>query len=165
MPYLYMNRKSDEVLIGYDDKNNPIYDYPLNYNYDWILGHCITNGSEAQYSGYPYGPDSLVFSLGSEYESSFGLTGGASMTFVMHGNHGIALDSATSDVIEENWKKIDSIYEYTLQPEVGVSYDFQTIDLEVGLDMAFPYKWNYQHVESEERFIPQAFLYFRYEFL
>ncbi len=154
MPYLYMNLKRNSEKE--DD---------FNYNYDWLLGHNITGGNEIQYSGYHYGPDSLVFSLGSEYESSFGFTGGASMTFVMHGNHGIALDSATSDVIEENWKKIDSIYEYTLQPEVGVSYDFQTIDLEVGLDMAFPYKWNYKHVEGEERFIPQAFLYFRYEFL
>ena len=53
------------------------------YNYDWILGYGLTGGSEIQYSGYPYGPDSLVFSIGSEYYSSFGLSGGLSITFIM----------------------------------------------------------------------------------
>ena len=151
MPYLYLNRKFTKAKID--------------YNYDWIVGNHFTAGNEIQYSGYPYGPDSLVFSIGSEYYSSFGLSGGLSITFIMHGNHGIKFDEATSDVIEENWRDVKSIFEYTLSPELFIDYTFLNSHLSVGIEAALPYKWNYQHKVGAERFIPQASVYFRYSIL
>lgn len=151
MPYLYLNRKFNG---GKPD-----------YNYDWIVGNHMTAGGEIQYSGYPYGPDSLVVSIGSEYSSSFGLDGGLSLSFIMHGNHGIVFDENTEDMIEENWRELGSVYEYTFSPEISVSYAFLDAHLEVGLEAAFPYKWNYRHEAGKGRFIPQAFLYFRYSII
>ena len=83
----------------------------------------------------------------------------------MHGNHGIVFDENTEDMIEENWRELGSVYEYTFSPEISVSYAFLDAHLEVGLEAAFPYKWNYRHEAGKGRFIPQAFLYFRYSII
>ena len=59
-PYLYLNEKyNDEALTD------------PNYNYDWILGYFYNDyqASTMNYSGYPYGPDSIVVAAGAQYDN------------------------------------------------------------------------------------------------
>ena len=53
-PYLYLNGKR------YTDGT-------IEYNLDYVVGYHIQYKDSAGFSGYVYGPDSLVFSLGGEY--------------------------------------------------------------------------------------------------
>lgn len=55
-PYLYLNRKEDA-------KNN------IDYNLDYVVGYYMQYLDDYGYSGYVYGPDSIVFALGFDYIS------------------------------------------------------------------------------------------------
>lgn len=74
-PYFYLNYKTDE-------NGN------INYNYDYILGYGMTGGADFQYSGYPYGPDSIVMLLGTEYIAAK-WSAGADFLWWIHGEHGL----------------------------------------------------------------------------
>ncbi len=151
MPYLYLNR----AKLGEDGRD---------YNYDWILGHKITGGSEIGFSGYPEGPDTLKFSIGSEYIADYGLSLGGNMDFMMHGMHGIAFNKNSIDTVNEDWREEENIMEYTLALGLSASYRFSS-HLAIGADVYLPYKWNYQNEQGAQRFIPQAFLFVRYSLL
>ena len=151
MPYLYLNR----AKIG---------DNGRDYNYDWIVGHKITGGNEIAYSGYPEGPDTLKFSIGSTYMFDYGLNAGINIDFMMHGIHGIAFHKNAIDTVNEDWREEKNIMEYTLALGLSISYDINS-NLAIGMDTYLPYKWNYRNVDGEQAFIPQAFIFVRYSFL
>lgn len=151
MPYLYLNR----AKIGEDGRD---------YNYDWILGHGLTGGSEIQYSGYPEGPDTVKLELGSKYMFSYGLSVGGNIGFMLHGIHGIAFEETFVDTVNEGWRDEHWVTEYTLSIGLSVAYDFD-FGLSLGIDAYMPCIWNYKNVEGSTSFIPQAFVFVRYSFL
>ena len=151
MPYLYLNRAKMDGDVR-------------DYNYDWILGHKLTGGSEIAFSGYPEGPDTFRISIGSGYMFSYGLNVGGSLDFMIHGKHGIAYDGGSDDTVNEDWRTEGNVFEYTFAPGLSVSYDFD-FGLSVGLDAYFPFRWNYRNIEGDSAFIPQGFLFVRYSFL
>ena len=87
MPYLYLNYKISE---GKPD-----------YNYDFILGYGLTEGSEIQYTGYPFGPDSIVIGLGTKYTTNRWSASGELLWWI-HGDHGIGTNNITLEGYETN---------------------------------------------------------------
>lgn len=81
MPYFYLNYKTDSA-------GN------INYNYDYILGYGLSGGSDIQYSGYPYGPDSIVILVGTEYIKNKWKIG-TDLLWWIHGEHGLYTDHTT----------------------------------------------------------------------
>lgn len=78
-PYLYLNGKR-----GQDGR--------VFYNLDYIVGYGTKYFSEFGYSGYVYGPDSIVFSLGADYRADDGsLEAGGSILYRIQGEKGIRL--------------------------------------------------------------------------
>lgn len=72
-PYLYLNDL---------DENNE--------NMDLILGYYLSYGSDISYSGYKYGPDSIVFAFGGNwlrYDGLLDLT--YTLMYRLHGDRGI----------------------------------------------------------------------------
>ena len=105
MPYMYLNSK-----VSVDGTKN--------HNYDYILGYQITGGADIGYSGYKYGPDTLVCSIGSvmniyEIETELNLF------YKMHGIHGINQNSDFSDY------PITSKYTYEHELSIIGSYMHQ----------------------------------------
>ena len=74
-PYLYLNGKR------YGDGT-------IEYNLDYIVGYHVQYKDSAGFSGYIYGPDSLVFSLGCEYISSDSWTVGGNIQYRVQGKKG-----------------------------------------------------------------------------
>ena len=144
-PYLYLNYKT---LDGNDM-----------YMLDHIVGYSFGNGSPAEvsYSGYGYGPDALVISLGSDYLSYDGWTAGGSLTYMAHGEYG-----------KESWRKMNNrddadpstpsgIVEHTLALEINGSYALlDNLKLTAGLYASM--KWNYHNQKdlfrSDLHFLP-----------
>lgn len=83
-PWLYLNWKYNEG----DGRKIP------NYNYDHVFGYGISGGSEIGYSGYMYGPDTLVLSAGAEYRAS-NWKAALSLLYYVHGDHGIGSSNPT----------------------------------------------------------------------
>ena len=60
-PYLYLNGKR------YKDETGNTY---IDYNLDYIVGYNMQYMDDFGYSGYVYGPDSVVLSLGASYSDA-----------------------------------------------------------------------------------------------
>lgn len=152
MPYLYLNRAKFTETGDQD------------YNYDWILGHGITGGSEIQYSGYPTGPNTFKVEFGSKYMFNSGLNIGSKIEFMIHGKNGIAFSDNQTDTVNTGWRNEQNILEYTFATTLSVSHTFSP-NLSIGIDTYFPYKWNYNNIQGNNDFIPQAFVFIKYSFL
>lgn len=86
-PSLYLNEKyvDAEGNISHD-KSIDSTDYY--WNQDLIVGYNTWWGDDLSYSGYIYGPDSLVFQLGADYEKdNWNIKG--TFTYKIHGERGI----------------------------------------------------------------------------
>lgn len=86
-PSLYLNEKyvDEEGNISHD-RNDSSTDYY--WNQDLIVGYNTWWGDDLSYSGYIYGPDSLVFQLGADYEKdNWNIKG--TFTYKIHGERGI----------------------------------------------------------------------------
>ena len=137
MPNLYLNKKRNS-------------DNSLNYNYDHILGYGMSqNSQEINYSGYKFGPDSLVLGLGSKYNfknhSIFG-----NIIYRLHGIHGIKYYEGQIDVIDANAK---GVFEHSLLTTIGVDYDYSDI-LKVSLLCSNNFYWNYHNEKEKYYYIP-----------
>lgn len=75
-PYLYLNEKIDE-------KGN------LNYNYDHIYGNNYGSYDEIGYSGYYYGPDTIMIAYQINYNEFKRWKLGADLNLRIHGKKGI----------------------------------------------------------------------------
>lgn len=85
-PYLYLNGKEDHA---YDSDGNETASW-IDYNLDYVVGYHMQYLDDYGYSGYIYGPDSLVFSLGGDYSSYENrYTVGWNMLYRVRGEKGI----------------------------------------------------------------------------
>lgn len=155
-PYIYLNRK---VLDG-----------KIDYNLDYVVGYYMQYIDDYGYSGYVYGPDTMVFALGLDFESSDQAWNlGFSILYRLKGEKGLK-HTVNSDyteidmsdaVIEDSseifmhsftptggWKKA----EHFLKPEIHCSVNFEygfSVYIQLGSILYF----NYDRT-STNRFIP-----------
>ncbi len=92
-PYLYLNEKYDKI----NDST-----YTLNYNYDHIVGNNYGSNDEIGYSGYYYGPDTILFNYNFKYYDLKGWSLGSTLTLRIHGTKGINYnnDDNNGDIID-----------------------------------------------------------------
>lgn len=87
-PNLYLNEKytnEDGSTISHSREDGLDYYY---WNQDLIVGNSIWWANDISYSGYLYGPDTILAEIGSEYESSI-FSVGAKIRYKAHGEQGI----------------------------------------------------------------------------
>ena len=131
-PYLYLNYKT---MNGEDC-----------YMLDHIIGYRFSqnNTTEESYTGYVYGPDAIVLSLGTEYISLDSWSVKGSLLYMAHGDNG-----------KEDWRDRNNrtgltdptptgIVEHTFSTRVGGSYSF-TESLKLTAEVAGIFQWNYHN--------------------
>lgn len=61
-----------------------------NYRYDWIVGYGYdrNSASDFNYSGYPYGPDTIAGAIGLEWDSYKEWKAGLNIIYKVHGSKG-----------------------------------------------------------------------------
>lgn len=96
-PYLYLNAKYFSEMAG--DKVINLIDY----NLDYIVGYHSNYFDDYGYSGYVYGPDSIVFSIGTAYtedEGKFEI--GGNILYKISGTKGVRhyVKSAHNTIID-----------------------------------------------------------------
>ena len=131
-PYLYLNYKT---LNGEDC-----------YMIDHIIGYRFNqnNTTEESYTGYIYGPDAIVLSVGTEYTSLTNWSVKGSLLYMAHGDNG-----------KEDWRDRNNrtgltdstptgIVEHTFSTRVGGSYSFME-NLKLTAEVAGIFQWNYHN--------------------
>ena len=135
MPAVYLNHKlSDE---GY------------NHNFDFIVGSQFyslnSNNGQLNYTGYKYGPDSIVFGLGASYGKLDKYKFDGSITYVIHGRNGLGYETIIPSRRGEGNEFFSvplSEAEHRLILEVtGEYYPIDGLKLQGGI--AFVQAWNY----------------------
>lgn len=148
-PYLYLNKKT------YTASSNGSAEEDM-WMLDHIVGYYLDNGYyETGYTGYTYGPDSIVLALGTEYSAFSSWSVGGDILFMAHGEYG-----------KESWRSKDNrddkeastpsgVVEYTLTLSVDGSYSIlDNLDLNAAIFTSF--KWNYHNNPSKFRTDVQA---------
>ncbi len=139
-PYLYLNKKT----YAPSDTKDPEDMWML----DHITGYNLLNGfRETEYSGYTYGPDAIVLSIGTEYSAfdSWTLSGG--ILFMAHGGYGKEPWRCKDNHDGKNPTTPSGIVEYTLALSVGGSY-YILDNLKVDANVYTSFKWNYHNQPS-----------------
>lgn len=165
-PYLYLNGKYKDGTIA-----------PQSFNLDYIVGYNMQYMDDFGYSGYIYGPDTIVFSLGCHYkdrEDRFEL--GGDILYRVKGLKGLKHNTYSSNethidmsgaVIEDNpdvfmnniwtpsggWKNAEHMIKITVSGKYNFTpQPWGQVSLYSMLG-AFTYV-NYNH-EGDDRFVPQ----------
>ena len=142
-PYLYLNQKT---LNG-----------ERMYALDHIVGYTFEGGSpvEEGYTGYIYGPDAVVLSLGSSYSSLKGWSVSGNVLYMMHGIHGREEWRTKSNRDNVNETTPTGTPEHTLAFTVDGSWQItKSLELTGGLYTSF--KWNYHNQKDIFRSDVQA---------
>ena len=138
-PYLYLNN------IGTGNENQ-----------DFILGYYLTYGNDLSYSGYKYGPDSIVLALGGNYLTyNGGLDVFYTLMYRAHGEHGIKYTNEQNQKPESDlgadWSrdlKLSGTIEHTLLANVGVKYQIHK-SFSISTALTYQYKINYNNVAGD----------------
>lgn len=87
-PYLYLNgKRTKKELVG---DRYQLVDSSIDYNLDYIVGYNMTYMEDYGYSGYIYGPDNIVFSIGAGYSDAEGLYEvGGNLMYKVQGSKGL----------------------------------------------------------------------------
>ena len=136
-PYIYLNGKKNP--------DNGLYDF----NLDYVVGYHMQYVADIGYSGYQYGPDALVFSLGGEYISNDNWNFGGNILYKAQGNKGFTY-SAAYDIkitdINMNNAFVEASYEdritsflstgwenaeHLIQVKVNGGYEFTNCNIEL----------------------------------
>lgn len=142
MPSLYLNNLPGE----YSDKY---------YNYDLIVGYYMLGEfDDISYTGYKYGPDTAVLSLGGKYTDYLGkFNVGYNALFRAHGQNGIKWYSSQDDKadigIDNLWRfALTGTVEYMLQMSVSGKYQI-TPHISIQGILGYQTFWNFQNIENE----------------
>lgn len=155
-PYIYLNRKDQDGKID--------------YNLDYVVGYYMQYIDDYGYSGYVYGPDTLAFALGLDFESSDQTWNlGFSILYRVKGEKGLkhtvnsnyteidmseAVIEDSSELFMHNftptggWKNA----EHFVKPEIHCSLNFEygfSVDMQLGSLLYF----NFDRAPTN-RFIP-----------
>ncbi len=143
MPYLYMNYKYNLVA------GNKV----TNYNYDHILGYHLTDGAEIGYTGYPFGPDSIVLMLGANYKAAKWSCGG-DLLYWIRGEHGLGTENTTLENYQNDRGSVSPSSEHPqhlIRVTAKGSYSFATM-FEVRGSVGFNWIANMNNKGNNNRF-------------
>lgn len=165
-PYLYLNGK-----INSEGK----YDY----NLDYIVGYYMQYMNEYGYTGYIYGPDSIVLALGLSYDSYKNWSLDSSLLFRIQGQNVLrhsadrmhtyidfeeSIMNDPADVFlntttpSGGWKNA----EYLLQFKQFGSYEFEKYDLSITAGLGLNLYFNYNNL-AQTVFKPQGMIGISYK--
>ncbi len=169
-PYLYLNGKT------YTDNDGETY---IDYNLDYIVGYRTYYMDDIGYSGYVYGPDTIVLSLGGSYTDRNNLFEvGGNIIYKIHGEKGLRINAndagstktdMSDSVIEDD---SDIFMDNTSTPSGGLKtaehliklaaygeYNFNDLKiwgkLSVYAAVGFNLYFNYDHLLGVVKFKPQ----------
>lgn len=175
-PYLYLNGKRD---YGANDVVNRI-----EHNLDYIVGYQSEYMDDYGYSGYIYGPDNIVFSIGANYSASDEkFETGGNILYRIQGKKGTKHSARNSKqtvidvsnaVIEESgfmeniftpsggWEKA----EHFIKMAVYYVYNFDNSWGDISLYSAIGANvfFNYNHVKGASQFQPQMLIGAKYTY-
>lgn len=143
-PYLYLNEKWRD--------GNP------DYNFDHIYGYHMTRSSKPMigYSGYSFGPDTILVSLGYEWQNHLiGLDFEAYTLYKTQGEKSY-LDPDLDNGQFEGINTPSGIAEHELSFCAFVRWSGTMDCLEIFGGMDFTFRWNNNHVRGEFKFLPQC---------
>ena len=142
-PYLYLNEKYND-----EEKTDP------NYNYDYIVGYWLQRASEIGYAGYYYGPDSLVFNIGTKFTMPEVFAASLSVLYRIHGEHGINYGyNDNQEYIFGSWSNAWSptgTPEHYVQLKIGGEKYFPH-NLKLSVQLALNLWANYNNEEGESK--------------
>ncbi len=156
-PYLYLNGKREE-------------NGAIDYNLDYIVGYRSSGVADYGYSGYQFGPDTILLGVGSEYNSSdYVWSIGFKTVYRISGqkrlgnSDGNTIDMGNSIIEDDSSIFMNAITptggwgnaEHLLQPVIYSSYTWDYYNLEVYVSTAFSTYFNYDFHKGETRFLPQ----------
>ncbi len=107
-PNLYLNEKYTDANNSITSHDKASYDYYY-WNQDLILGNSIWWGNDISYSGYVYGPDTILAEIGSKYETDI-FSVGAKIRYKAHGEQGIRVITNQNQTIHH----ADSVWNLNL---------------------------------------------------
>ena len=121
-----------------------------------ILGYYLTYGNDLSYSGYKYGPDSIVLALGGNYLTyNGGLDVFYTLMYRAHGEHGIKYTNEQNQKPESDlgadWSrdlKLSGTIEHTLLANVGLKYQIHK-SFSISTALTYQYKINYNNVAGD----------------
>lgn len=156
MPGMYLNSK-------FYDENGNITQYNHNrdtgvpyarrcWSQDFLLGYSRTesNDPDLAYSGYKYGPDCFVVSVGGVYEKPLEFSVKSALMYMMHGEKGRGgnVSNYTFDGIDGiddvNRIALTGIVEHTFCVSLEGSYSILRW-LSVSGGAAYSYRWNFRN--------------------
>ena len=161
-PYLYLNGKRDS-------EGN------IDYNLDYVVGYAAQYLSDYGYSGYIYGPDSIVIATGCEYISEDSeWKAGMNLMYKVQGEKGLShkyydirttiIDMGNSIVENDpdefmvartptgGWQSAEHLFKIALYG----NYNFYEYNLELVAATGFNNYFNYNHQQGIYRFVPQV---------
>ena len=156
-PYLYRNEKYNDKAL-----TDP------NYNYDWILGY-FSNGYQAStlnYSGYPYGPDSIVIAFGADYDNfKYHIKADGRLVYSLVGENG-GRNGMNSPIFGDfNGKKTPTgIAWHCIRLEGNGIWEYsRNLDILGGISLQGHF--NYKNEKGNTRFIPQMYFGIKWSML
>lgn len=163
-PYLYLNRKVDKNNIN-----------KVDLNLDYVVGYHTQYVAELGFSGYLYGPDSIVFALGYEYvPESNNWSAGLNFMYKIQGKK--RLNYSVSDIHNTVWDESavvievsPDIYMNAKTPTGGIEnaehlikiaafgdYTFDNLNLTLYAAACVNTYFNYNNDHGVTKVLPQA---------
>lgn len=156
MPGMYLNSKfydKDGNITQYKYVNHKDGDINRRcWSQDFLLGYSRTesNDPDLAYSGYKYGPDCFVVSVGGTYEKPLEYSITSALMYMMHGEKGRGgnVSNYTFDGIDGiddvNRIALTGIVEHTFCVSLEGSYSILPW-LSVAGGAAYSYRWNFRN--------------------
>ena len=178
-PYLYLNGKRNV------DDNGNIIENSIDYNLDYVVGYLTQYMDDYGYSGYVYGPDTIAFSLGTQYiadDDSYEV--GGNLLYKVKGQKGLKHYSPgcygsivdMSDAYIENdsdvfmntstpsggWKEAEHLLKLALYGKYNFKYFWG--DITIYSAFGFNTYFNYNHKVGDIEFQPQLLIGAKYKY-
>lgn len=162
MPGMYLNSKFydngnvTQFKGKRDDSGEFTSSYPRCFSQDFLLGYKRTESDydDISYSGYVYGGDLAVFSLGGSYTLPGSFTLSSSLFYMAHGEKGRGEDEKNYtfdgiDTIDDVWRlALTGTVEHTLVIKAEGEWVIWKY-LSLSLGAAYSYRWNYRNSEGK----------------
>ncbi len=163
MPGMYLNSKfydDNGNVTQFKGKRNEAGEftssYPRCFSQDFLLGYKRTESDydDISYSGYVYGGDLAVFSLGGSYTLPGSFTLSSSLFYMAHGEKGRGEDEKNYtfdgiDTIDDVWRlALTGTVEHTLVIKAEGEWVIWKY-LSLSLGAAYSYRWNYRNREGK----------------
>ncbi|MDY5931710.1 MAG: hypothetical protein SPJ34_06755 [Candidatus Ornithospirochaeta sp.] len=156
-PCLYLNTKyydSEGRIV----QRKPYPDAIHAWSQDWLVGYFVEKGGpgDISWSGYRYGPDAIVISLGASYSLPDVFTVSASVMYMAHGEKGRGTDPERysfddmATVERINMLSPTGIAEHTLA--LSLEGDFRLCRyFSIHGGAAYAHRWNYRNESGVSR--------------